>query len=140
MDLNPSCPSTLGSRAELNGEDGSQSEMKLIGPSQEAHTYTRVEQSNGPSYPLLHVTHGWTWELALSFQFCFLVTTPWVPPRLAPAHLCFPRLEGEIPGRPVGGQAEAGRGSIQKYQLGERVGQLCSGMEWWRLVHLTEGM
>lgn len=64
------------------------------------HTHTPlpwVEQSNGPSHPLLLVTHGWTWELGLSFQFCFLVPAPGPPCRLAPAHLCFPRLEGEVP-------------------------------------------
>lgn len=87
------------------------------------HTLPWVEQSSGPSHLLLLVPHGWTWELGLSFQFCFLVITPGPPHRLAPAHLCFPRLEGEIPAGMWAARTWA-RVHSEVPACGERVGQL----------------
>lgn len=61
--------------------------MKLSGRSQASP----LPRSSGPHYPLLYVTHGPTWELGLSFRFCFLVPNPWASSQTHPCS-CPPAL------------------------------------------------
>lgn len=98
--------------------------MKLTGQAASTHPCLgQAEQSSGPCYPLLHVTHGWTWELGLSFRFCFLVTIPWASSQTCPCS-CPPVLSQagrgspwHVCGRPRRGCQDLGQGPFRSTSL-----------------------
>lgn len=92
-----------------------------------------VEQSNGPSHPLLLVTHGWTWELGFVLSVLFPSSSPWASLQTCPCPPVLSQAGRGSPCRCVGGQA----GSIQRYQLVGKGWGSCPGMGWQRLTHLT---